>query len=348
MVETLPASRRRALAYGRWAGAAVVYIFMALTSVPVHADFNSGLAAYDAGDYATAAHQWRRAGEAGDVAAQRNLGHLYRWGKGVEQDLVEAARWYRRAAKAGFDRAQINLALLHLNGQGVKRDEAEAARWLSKAAEAGNPEARFRLAQLLETGTGVAVDRAKAYALYGLAARAGHKAAAIRLAGQPDGAGKLARKLERLENGGGPVKKPVAYVAKANAAVTRDKESALGEYLARRALDRPSKAPSKAPEPSFEAAAPTGAFMAHLASYKRRDRARAGWKLLLRDEDGLRDLLARVRRVDIPNRGRFYRLYAAGDAAKLRSLCESLVRKDKYCVLSWLPVAGKEAVNPAP
>ncbi len=306
---------------------------MALASAPVHADFNSGLDAYDAGDYATAAEEWRRAADAGDLAAQRNLGHLYRWGKGVKQDLAEAARWYRRAAIAGFDRAQLNLALLHLNGQGVKRDEAEAARWLSKAAAAGNPDAQFRMAQLLETGKGVAIDRAKAYAFYGLAAQAGHKAAAIRLAGQPGGLKELKRlkrgggNLKRLKSGGGPGKKSLAYVAKAIPASPRDKTSVLGEYLARRAINRLSPKQSEAPVPK-------AAVAAHLASYTHRDRARAGWDLLSRDEDRFRDLSPRVRQVDIPGRGRFYRLYAVGDAAKLRGLCKSLVLRGKYCVLS--------------
>ncbi len=338
MVKISPASSRRTLGHRPWASAVVVCIFLALASVPAHADFGTGLAAYDAGDYATAAKEWRRAGEAGDLAAQRNLGHLYRWGKGVKQDHALAAKWYRRAAIAGFGRAQLNLALLHLNGQGVKRDAALAANWLSKAAEAGNPEAQFRLAQLLETGKGVAIDRAKAYAFYGLAARAGHKAAAIRLAGQPIDAGKL----EKLKSGAGPVKKPVAYVAKAKAAITRDKEStrdkksALGDYLANRVISRSSLAARAAP------AAPgvivKDALMAHLASFTRRGRARTGWDLLALEIKGLRGLNPRVRQVDIPGRGRYFRLYAVGDAAKLRGLCKSLVRKNKYCVLSRQPV----------
>ncbi len=341
MVKTSPASGRRTLAYIRWASAAVAYIFVALASVPVHADFGSGLDAYDAGDYVTAAKEWRRAADAGDLAAQRNLGHLYRWGKGVKQDLARAAKWYRRAAIAGFDRAQLNLALLHLNGQGVKRDAAEAARWLSKAADAGNPEAQFRLAQLLETGKGVAIDRAKAYAFYGLAARAGHKAATIRLAGQPGGPKKLTEKLKRLKNLAAPIKQPVAYVAKAPPAIARDKTSALGDYLARRVINRLSPPQSKGPVPS-------GAVAAHLASYKHRDRARVGWDLLSLHEDALRELSPRVRQVDIPGRGRFYRLYAVGDAAKLRGLCQSLVLRGKYCVLKWQPVGEKEAAGTAP
>ncbi len=332
MVKTSPASPRRAPVYGRWAHgrwvlAAALYLVVALASAPLRADFGAGLDAYDSGDYATAAEEWRRAADAGDLAAQRNLGHLYRWGKGVKQDLAQAARWYRRAAIAGFDRAQINLALLHLNGQGVKRDAAEGARWLSKAADAGNSEAQFRFAQLLESGKGVPIDRAKAYAFYGLAARAGHKAAAVRLAGQPG----WSEKLRRLKKS--PVKKSVSYVAKES---TRDKTSALGDYLASRVTKRLSTArlsPGRSKAPVAKESVPSGAVAAHLASYKQRSRARVGWKRLKRIEGGLGELSRRVRQVDIPGRGRFYRLYAVGDAAKLKLLCQSLVSKDKYCVL---------------
>ncbi len=331
-----PATLRRTPVNIWLALAAVAYIFVALAPLPVHADFGGGLKAYDAGDYATAAKEWRRAADAGDLAAQRNLGHLYRWGKGVKQDLALAAKWYRRAAIAGFDRAQLNLALLHLNGQGVKRDEAEAARWLSKAADAGNPEAQYRLAQLLETGKGVAIDRAKAYAFYGLAARAGHKAAAIRLAGQPGGTATL-----KQLKGDGAVRKPVSYVAKAKATIARDKRSVLGEYLASRVINRLSPKPNEVPLSK-------GAVAAHLASYRLRDRARAGWDLLSVDEEGVRDLKPRVRQVDIPGRGRFYRLYAVGDAARLRRLCKSLVLRGKYCVLTRQSLGKKDAAGTAP
>ncbi len=331
LAEITPPALRWARICARWTCAAALCLVVALAPGAVRADFSAGLKAYDAGDYATAAREWRRDADKGDLAAQRNLGHLYRWGKGVEQDLAQAARWYRRAAVAGFDRAQINLALLHLNGQGVKLDEAEGVRWLTRAADAGNPEAWFRLGQLFEMGKGVALDRAKAFAFYGLAARAGHKDAQLRLASEPGGL----EKLRRLKNSAvpiktSPVKTSVSYVAKAEAPA-RDKTTALGDYLARRVTERLSPPAPKAPVPSK--VADDGAVAAHLASYKQPGRARVGWERLARIEGGLGELSRRVRRVDIPGRGRFYRLYAVGDAAKLERLCESLVSKDKYCVL---------------
>ncbi|MCP4393683.1 MAG: sel1 repeat family protein [Alphaproteobacteria bacterium] len=112
------------------------------------ADFGKGLQAYDKGDYRAAYAEWIDDAENGDLAAQRNIGNLYRWGKGTEQNPSRAAYWYYRAAKAGFDRAQFNLAMLYFRGEGVPKDELEAIRWLDKAKSQGNKDAEKILSWL--------------------------------------------------------------------------------------------------------------------------------------------------------------------------------------------------------
>lgn len=117
--------------------------------LPASAGFEAGLEAYDSGDYPRAAQEWAGAAEAGDQAAMRNLGHLYRWGRGVPADAVKAEYWYRRAAGLGFDRAMVNLGMLYLDGApGVPRDPVEGRHWLQKAAALGNPDAADALADL--------------------------------------------------------------------------------------------------------------------------------------------------------------------------------------------------------
>ena len=145
------------------------------------ADFAAGVRAYDAGDYETAYREWLPLARNNDAAAQRNIGHLYRYGKGVARDPVEAAKWYRRAAELGFHRAQANLASLYLKGEGVPQDYAEAAKWFFQAARQGHVIAQYNLGQMYERGLGVARDEARALAWYNLAARAGHKGALDRL-----------------------------------------------------------------------------------------------------------------------------------------------------------------------
>jgi uncharacterized protein len=140
----------------------------------VEASFQVGVRAYDAGDYAAAYAAWLPLAKAGDLAAQRNIGHLYETGKGIAADPKEAASWYRKAAEAGLGRAQANLANLYLKGQGVPHDDREAAQWFHRAAVNGHVVSQYNLGVLYETGRGVERDTARALGWLHLAAKAGH------------------------------------------------------------------------------------------------------------------------------------------------------------------------------
>ena len=50
--------------------------------------FQAGVAAYDAGDYTRAYEIWLPLAKLGDLAAQRNVGHLLRLGRGTARDLA--------------------------------------------------------------------------------------------------------------------------------------------------------------------------------------------------------------------------------------------------------------------
>lgn len=124
-------------------------IGLSMPAGSAYADFPAGLKAYDAGDFATAAREWTAAANAGDQAAMRNLGHLYRWGRGVPADAMQAVLWYRKAADLGFDRAMVNLGMLYLDGApGVPRNAEEGRFWLRKAAELNNQDAKDALSDL--------------------------------------------------------------------------------------------------------------------------------------------------------------------------------------------------------
>jgi len=77
--------------------------------------------------------------------AQYNLGEIFYYGRGVNQDYAKARYWYERAAYQGDADAQNNLGLLYLKGQGVKKDEGDAYKWFKKAAEQGNELAKQNL-----------------------------------------------------------------------------------------------------------------------------------------------------------------------------------------------------------
>ena len=76
-------------------------LLMTLSSSVMAQDFQKGVSAYGAGDYATALQEWTPLAEAGDEVAQYNLGVMYDNGLGVPQDPKEAVKWYRLAAEQG-------------------------------------------------------------------------------------------------------------------------------------------------------------------------------------------------------------------------------------------------------
>jgi TPR repeat protein len=109
-----------------------------IATVPAFADFQTGLDAYQKGDYVGAAKEWRPLAEEGSAVAQYNLGLLYLDGHGVPQSTVEAANWFRRAAEQDYTQAQHNLGAMYGSGQGVKRDFVQAYKWLNLCAAKGN------------------------------------------------------------------------------------------------------------------------------------------------------------------------------------------------------------------
>lgn len=122
----------------------------------------------EATDPAGAAALYRRASEAGHVAAATSLGVLLQEGTGVDRDPEAARALYEAAAESGDARAMNNLGLLHARGDGAPQDHARAARLFAAAAEAGLRPAMTNLAVMYENGFGVPVDEARAAELYRL------------------------------------------------------------------------------------------------------------------------------------------------------------------------------------
>jgi TPR repeat protein len=96
-------------------------------------------------DLVKSVNYYRAAAEAGDQAAQNNLGEFYETGRGVSQDATQAFNWYARAAEAGFPPAQLNLARLYAAGTGVARNPAAARQWAELAQKRGQAQAQVLL-----------------------------------------------------------------------------------------------------------------------------------------------------------------------------------------------------------
>jgi len=123
-----------------------VLVTCALAGAPAltHADeFNSGLDAFNAGNYKEAFAVWWPLAQHGDAKAQASLGFLYYSGKGVGRDDQRALLWFSRAAEAGQPTAQFFLGLQYYYGKGVKRDLAKAYSWCDIALTNGYSESLF-------------------------------------------------------------------------------------------------------------------------------------------------------------------------------------------------------------
>jgi hypothetical protein len=106
---------------------------------------------------------------AGDPAAEINVGEAYATAPGRAQDCKRAAVWYE---KAGGISGYLHLAALYRDGcKLLPRDMAEASRWYAKAADLGDATAQGTLGTLYFFGQGVAQNYSEAYFWLDLAAR---------------------------------------------------------------------------------------------------------------------------------------------------------------------------------
>jgi TPR repeat protein len=144
------------------------------------ATFDSGVAAYDAGDYAKAYKIWRGI-EDQDLAALRNVAMMQRLGQGTPKDSKAAEQTYERAAEAGLPTAQADLADMLLKGEAGPPDPKRALPLLAAAAAANHPVAQYELGQMYEAGELVPKDLEVARRLYAAAAGHGMKEAEARL-----------------------------------------------------------------------------------------------------------------------------------------------------------------------
>lgn len=118
-------------------GVTLMLAFSVAGSSLARASFEDGLRAFDAGDYGTAASEWRALANVCNPVGEVALAGLYRDGLGVPQDNKMAIYWYKQAANADSSVAQMALGEAYAEGRGVPKDLVAAYKWLSLAARQG-------------------------------------------------------------------------------------------------------------------------------------------------------------------------------------------------------------------
>ena len=96
--------------------------------------FQTGVTAFDSGNYAAAYKAWMPLAEQGHVVAQTNIAVMFAQGLGVPKDMAVAAKWFQLAAKAGNAKALFKLATMYATGDGVEPDLVQANVLAQRAA----------------------------------------------------------------------------------------------------------------------------------------------------------------------------------------------------------------------
>ena len=104
--------------------AAVAFTGEAHAQAMENANFEAGVAAYQANDLPLAFKKFLEAATAGHADSQFNVALMYEQGIGVGKDEKEAVVWYGKSAAQGNAAAQFNLGVMYENGRGTKIDFA--------------------------------------------------------------------------------------------------------------------------------------------------------------------------------------------------------------------------------
>jgi hypothetical protein len=132
----------------------------------------SGIAAFEAKEFARAMQLLQPLAERGDPQAQYRVAIMAQVGLGMVKNCAIAVQWMRAAAEQGYALAQHGLGFMYFQGECTKADPAEAARWFRMAADQGLAGSQATLASMYEKGVGVAQDAAEAAKWRALAEKA--------------------------------------------------------------------------------------------------------------------------------------------------------------------------------
>ena len=138
-------------------------LLLVMSAAPALADMKDAWAAYDRGDYDSAAKLFRVEAEKGDSEAQYMLGFMYAEALLGPRDPADAAPWYQKAAEQGHPDAQDALGYFYDFGLGVPRDRAKAETLYRAATAGGSVNGKNNLAfEWADAGRNL--DQALAYA----------------------------------------------------------------------------------------------------------------------------------------------------------------------------------------
>jgi serine/threonine-protein kinase len=139
------------------------------------------LSLYGQKRFSEASPLFDKACSGGGWEACKDLGIMYRYGQGVQEDDSKAASLFAKACDAGNALGCTNLGALYANGKGVDKDDTRAAAFYNKACNAGDAMGCSNLGTMYWDGRGVPHNDFQATTLYSKACNAGNAAACSNL-----------------------------------------------------------------------------------------------------------------------------------------------------------------------
>jgi TPR repeat protein len=161
-------------------------LLLLLTITPsLPADYQSGLDAYNSGDYETAMQQWQEAAatprttlnSAVYAETYYAIAMLYWQGQGVPRDYHQARDWLVKAADLNHAGAQAKLGYLYTDGIAAPQDLDRAFEWFSQAARQGDVDGQYNLGIFYLNGWGIEQDTTMAKQYLAAASAQGDQAA---------------------------------------------------------------------------------------------------------------------------------------------------------------------------
>ncbi|GAB7140314.1 sel1 repeat family protein [Deferribacterales bacterium RsTz2092] len=119
------------------------------------------------------AFEWyHQAAVQGHIAAQYNLGLMYRFGQGIARNDDRAIYWYTKAADKGYELAMLALADMYYKSN--SRDLERAYLIYAQLAEQGNAAALYNIGNMYASGDWVAKSPYMAESYFHRASQLGH------------------------------------------------------------------------------------------------------------------------------------------------------------------------------
>jgi len=137
-----------------------------MTATDDSMDLTSGIAAFEAREFARAGQILGPLAEGGDADAQFRLAIMCQNGLGRVKNEADAFKWMQVAAGQGHALAQHGLGFMYLEGECAQADPEKAAEWFQKASEQGLAGSQTTLASMYKEGRGVGQDLERARQLY--------------------------------------------------------------------------------------------------------------------------------------------------------------------------------------